>query len=45
MLFVSHNMAAISELDPRGLFCCNAGRIVFDGPVPDATARYLLKGI
>ena len=43
VLVVSHNLAAISEMASRSLVL-ESGSIVFDGPVPDATARYLSKG-
>ena len=39
VLFVSHNMAAINALTQRTLVL-NAGRIVFDGPTPDAIRHY-----
>src|SRR4051812_15588006 len=43
VLVVSHNLSAISEMASRCLVL-DSGSIVFDGSVPDATARYLLKG-
>jgi lipopolysaccharide transport system ATP-binding protein len=43
VLVVSHNLAAIREMASRSLVL-ESGSIVFDGTVPDATARYLAKG-
>jgi len=43
VLFVSHNMAAISELCSRGIVL-NNGRLLFDGPIHKAVANYQSSG-
>jgi lipopolysaccharide transport system ATP-binding protein len=43
VLFVSHNLAAISELTHRALLI-ESGRIVIDGPTQEAVSSYLSKG-
>lgn len=43
ILFVSHNMAAITSLCSRALLL-EKGRLAFDGPAPDAVARYVGEG-
>ena len=40
VLFVSHNMAAVEALCRRTIHL-EAGRVVFDGPTPDAIDHYL----
>jgi len=42
VLFVSHNMTAISDLARRALFI-DHGSIAFDGSVPEAVAAYLSR--
>src|SRR5262249_59331545 len=44
VLFVSHNLAAISELATRAVLL-NAGAVEVDGDVPRAISTYLSKGI
>jgi lipopolysaccharide transport system ATP-binding protein len=39
VLFVSHNMAAVTSLCQRGILL-DAGRVVADGPVADTAERY-----
>ena len=43
VLFVSHNMAAISEMVDRALLL-DAGSIVIDGSVAEAVSTYLARG-
>ncbi len=43
VLFVSHNMSAILHLTQRTLVL-QKGRVVFDGPTPDAVDFYLASG-
>jgi energy-coupling factor transporter ATP-binding protein EcfA2 len=43
VFFVSHNLAAISELAGRGLLL-DSGLVMFDGPVAGAVSRYLSTG-
>jgi lipopolysaccharide transport system ATP-binding protein len=43
VLFVSHNMPAITRLSPRTILI-EEGRISFDGPSPEAVGRYLGSG-
>lgn len=43
VLFVSHNMSAILHLTQRTLVL-QQGRLVFDGPTPDAVDFYLASG-
>jgi lipopolysaccharide transport system ATP-binding protein len=43
VLFVSHNLAAISELVDRAILL-DAGSIVLDGSVADVISKYLSKG-
>ncbi len=40
LLFVSHNMAAIAQITTRTLLL-DGGRMVFDGPTPEATQHYI----
>lgn len=40
VLFVSHNMTAVAQLTSRTLLL-DQGRIVFDGPTPEATQHYI----
>jgi len=40
VLFVSHNMAAVRLLCQRGLLLAG-GQVAFDGPIGEATGRYL----
>lgn len=44
VLFVSHNLAAISELTNRAILL-DAGRIVCDGPVSNVISKYLARGV
>jgi ABC-type polysaccharide/polyol phosphate transport system ATPase subunit len=43
VLFVSHNLAAISEMTNRTILL-DAGSIVCDGPAADVISRYLSRG-
>jgi lipopolysaccharide transport system ATP-binding protein len=43
VLFVSHNLAAISEMTNRAILL-EGGRIVLDGPVADVVSTYLSRG-
>jgi lipopolysaccharide transport system ATP-binding protein len=43
VLFVSHNMAAITRLCPR-ILLLRRGRLAFDGPVLDGVRQYLADG-
>jgi lipopolysaccharide transport system ATP-binding protein len=43
VLFVSHNMAAVSRLCERGILL-DEGRIIEDGPIHDVAATYLNTG-
>jgi lipopolysaccharide transport system ATP-binding protein len=42
VLFVSHNMAAVSALCPRAI-CLEEGRVIFDGPTGEAITAYLSR--
>jgi lipopolysaccharide transport system ATP-binding protein len=44
VLFVSHNLAAISEMTNRAILL-DAGSIVCDGPVADVISKYLSRGV
>jgi lipopolysaccharide transport system ATP-binding protein len=43
VLFVSHNLAAISEMTDRAILL-DAGRIVLDGPAAEVISKYLSRG-
>jgi lipopolysaccharide transport system ATP-binding protein len=43
VLFVSHNMAAVEALCPRTVYL-EGGRVMFDGPTPEAIMSYLSRG-
>jgi lipopolysaccharide transport system ATP-binding protein len=43
ILFVSHNMTAVSQLCPRAILLAD-GRVVRDGPTPEVVAEYLKVG-
>ena len=43
MLFVSHNMAAITEMADRALLL-DAGSVILDGSVAEAVSTYLSEG-
>jgi len=43
ILFVSHNLAAVNALCPRSVLI-EGGEIVMDGPTPEVTAAYHIRG-
>jgi lipopolysaccharide transport system ATP-binding protein len=43
VLFVSHNMAAVTRLCPRAILL-RGGQLVFDGPVREASRLYMADG-